>query len=75
MTYTRYILVLCFLALTTLSAIKRLKHDPNVLFIELSRLASPQLDRSVPDIGADVLHRATPPITGAGRARSGATKR
>jgi subtilisin family serine protease len=49
-----------------LDSISALEADDDILFIELSRPAFPDLDDSVPLIEADTHHSATPPITGAG---------
>lgn len=53
-------------AVVALRAVQRLEQDPDTIFIELSRPAFPLLDRSVQAIHADTVHRASPPIRGAG---------
>lgn len=53
-------------ATVPLTSVPELEADEDVIFVELSRPAFPNLDQSVPVIEADQLHGATPPITGQG---------
>lgn len=53
-------------ATVPLKSIPDLEADEDVIYIELSRPAFPELDQSVPIVEADLLHSATPPITGQG---------
>ena len=53
-------------ATVPLKGIPNLETDEDVIYIELSRPAFPDLDESVPILQADQLHAAIPPITGQG---------
>ncbi|MFQ6117079.1 MAG: hypothetical protein ACE5LQ_02315, partial [Candidatus Bipolaricaulia bacterium] len=50
----------------TLPQIRRMAQSPDILYIEAAHRLTPELDRSVPAIGADRLHHAEPPVTGRG---------
>jgi len=50
----------------TVQQILTLLEDKDIVYIEQSRRTSPTLDRSIPAITADIVHSASPSITGAG---------
>jgi len=50
----------------TVQQILTLLEDKDIVYIEQSRRTSPTLDRSIPAITADIVHSASPAITGAG---------
>ncbi len=53
-------------ATVPLKSIPNLEADEDVIYVELSRPAFPELDQSVPIVQADLLHSAMPPVTGQG---------
>ncbi|MFQ6090949.1 MAG: S8 family serine peptidase, partial [Candidatus Bipolaricaulia bacterium] len=54
------------IARATLTQLRRLVQSPDVLYIEAAYRLAPELDRSIPAIGADLLHREEPIATGEG---------
>jgi subtilisin family serine protease len=53
-------------ARATLAQLRRLAQSPEVIYIEAAYRLAPTLDKSVPAIGADRLHRGEPPLKGEG---------
>jgi len=53
-------------ARVTLDGLRRLARLPEVVYIEAGWRLAPELDRSVPAIGADRLHLGEPPLRGEG---------
>ncbi len=53
-------------ARATLAQLRRLAQSPEVIYIEAAYRLAPSLDKSVPAIGADRLHRGEPPLNGKG---------
>lgn len=53
-------------ARATLAQLRRLAQSPEVIYIEAAYRLAPSLDKSVPAIGADRLHRGEPPLNGEG---------
>ncbi|MGQ9601275.1 MAG: S8 family serine peptidase [Candidatus Bipolaricaulia bacterium] len=53
-------------ARATLAQLRRLAQSPEVIYIEAAYRLAPSLDKSVPAIGADRLHRGEPPLKGEG---------
>ena len=54
------------IARATLPQIRWMARSPDILWIEAAHRLAPELDRSVPAIGADRLHREEPAATGRG---------
>lgn len=53
-------------ARVTLTQLRRLAQSPNVLYIEAAHRLAPELDQSVPAIGADRLQQGEPALRGRG---------
>jgi subtilisin family serine protease len=53
-------------ARVTLTQLRRLAQSPDVIYIEAAHRLAPELDRSIPAIGADLLHQEEPIVKGAG---------
>jgi subtilisin family serine protease len=54
------------IARATLAQIRRMAQSPDVLYIEAAHRLAPELDKSVPAIGADRLHQEEPRVEGRG---------